>query len=200
MFCSNCGKSIPDNAGFCPACGQTAAAPAGAPVATSEFVPSLKDLKCPSCGSGNVSVTGVKGAMGKAMTGVAFGAIGNLIAGSNAAKDTETHPLQYKCNDCKNKFESLPLPAAPEDILSAPCTVTFERESSMVGAAVPQIVYSNGVKIGPVKNGKSVTFQTNGKHNVIFVTDQFGVAFPSNYKFEAQPGGSVAVRFNRKFK
>ena len=200
MFCKNCGKSIPEGAAFCTECGQPTTASAGAPATTPEFVASLKDLKCPACGSGNFSITGVKGALGKAMTGVAFGTIGNLIAGSNAAKDVETHPLQYKCNDCKNKFVSSPLPAASEDILTKPCTVTFERESSFVGAAVPQIVYINGVKIGAVKNGKSITFQTSGKYNIIFVTDQYDVVFQSYYRFEAQPGGSITVRFNRKFK
>jgi Zn finger protein HypA/HybF involved in hydrogenase expression len=197
MNCSKCGKPIPDNAGFCPECGQAVSV---SDTPAEMFIPSLKDLKCPLCGSGNFSVIGVKGALGKAVaTGAAFGAIGSLVAGSNAAKDTATQPLQYKCNDCKNKFVSTPLAAAAVDILPVPCTVTFERLSGIVGAAVPQIVYINGMKAGAVKNGKSITFQTYGKYNVMFVTDQYGVAFKSDYKFEAQPGGSVLVRFKGKF-
>ncbi len=163
-------------------------------------VATLKGLKCPNCQSDQLIVTGTKGALGKAAaTGLAFGAVGNLVAGKNAAGNVATEPLQYKCGNCGTKFQSMPLSAPPQEILSSPCHVTFIRESSFVGAAVPQIVYLNGVKIGPVKNGKSLAFTTSNRYNVLFVTDQFGVAFKSDYRFEASPGGHITVRFNRKF-
>lgn len=165
-----------------------------------EAIATLKGLKCPSCGSENINVKGVKGSLGKSIaTGVAFGAIGNMVAGSSAAKNLTTEPLEYKCAGCGSKFVSGPLLAVEEDILSAPCTVTFERVGSFVGMAVPQIAYINGMKLGPVKNGKTISVQTFNRYNTMFVTDQYGVAFKSSYRFEALPGGAVLVRFKRKF-
>ncbi len=163
-------------------------------------IATLKGLKCPHCGCERLTVTGTKGALGASIaTGLAFGAVGNLVAGSNAAANQVTGPLQYQCEGCKNKFETLPLIAPPEDVLETPCTVTFTREKNFMGAAVPQIVYINGIKLGAVKNGKSITFATSSRYNVMFVTDQYGVAFKSEHRFEAQPGGNVWVRFNRRF-
>lgn len=165
-----------------------------------ETVTTLKGLRCPACGSENVAVKGVKGAMGTALAvGLAAGAIGNLVAGGVASKDMQTEPMQYKCAGCGNKFVSGPLLAPPEDILSAPCSVTFERVGSFVGMAVPQIAYINGLKLGPVKNGKTIAFETLNRYNTMFVTDQYGMAFKGEYRFEAAPGGSVRVRFKRKF-
>ncbi|MDR0835581.1 MAG: DUF805 domain-containing protein [Tannerella sp.] len=162
---------------------------------------SMRELKCPHCGKDDLTVLGIKGALGKSIaTTLAFGAIGNIVAGKNAAKNTETEPMQYKCNSCKQKFSSEPLQASPEEILSAPCTINFKRTSSVVGAAVPYIVYLNGIKIGAVKKGQAISFQTNVKYNTLFVTDHHGVAFKNgNYKFEAQPGASVYALFDRKF-
>lgn len=163
-------------------------------------VASLKGLKCPHCGSETLSVTGVKGAAGAAVvSGLAFGSLGNIVAGKNAVKNIITDPLQYKCANCKKKFESMPLVASVEDVLEEVCTVTFTREKSFVGAIVPQIVYLNGVKIGPVKNGESIQFTTQNRYNVLFVTDQYGVAFKSEYRFEAESGGQVSAYFKRGF-
>lgn len=163
-------------------------------------IATLKGLKCPHCGSEKLTVTGTKGALGAAIaTSVAFGAIGNLVAGSNAASNQATEPLKYKCASCGKKFETFPLLAPAQDVMPAPYTVTFTRAKSFIGAVVPQIVYLNGVKLGAVKNGKSITFTTINRYNSIFVTDQYGVAFKSVYSFEAQPGGNVSVRFKRKF-
>jgi DNA-directed RNA polymerase subunit RPC12/RpoP len=163
-------------------------------------LPSLYLLKCPYCGSSELQVVGTKGSTGKALaTTIAFGAIGNLVAGANAAGDLTTSEIQYKCASCKKKFDSWPLDATPEEYLPAPCTIHFERVGSFVGMAVPQIVYLNGAKIGPVKNGQTVDFLTYLKYNTIFVTDQHGLAFKGSHRFEALPGGNIPVRFNRKF-
>lgn len=163
-------------------------------------VATLKGLKCPHCGSEDVSVTGIKGALGTAVaTDFLFGAVGQIAAGKNAAKNIETQPLQYQCSHCTKKFESLPLCAPPEEVLDRPCQVTFTREKSFVGAIVPQIVYLNGIKMGAVKNGESIQFATYSRYNVLFVTDQHGVAFKSVYPFEAHPGEEVAASFKRKF-
>jgi ribosomal protein L40E len=163
-------------------------------------IPSLYALRCPSCGGGNLQALGEKGATSKSIgTALAFGAIGNIAVSSRAAKNLETSPMQYKCVSCGNKFVTAPLMAQPEEMLAAPCNVNFQRVSSFVGAAIAHIVYLNGVKAGPVKNGKTISFPTNIRYNTIFVTDPHGVAFKDMYRFEAQPGGSVDVRFNRKF-
>jgi len=225
--CFACGENIPDDSIFCPFCGnrletnqavsvpppasappasaQYASAPpasAPAPVSqTGEPIPSLFQLKCPSCGSDRYQALGEKGAVGKSIgTALAFGAIGNMVASSRAAKNFETSPIEYKCASCNNKFISAPLSAQPDEMLAVPCTVTFQRLSSFVGAAISQMVYLNGVKVGPIKNGKSITFPTYIRYNTIYVADPYGVVFRDMHRFEAQPGGSVTVRFNRKFR
>lgn len=163
-------------------------------------LPSLHGLRCPHCGATEYKVIGVKGGKGKAVgIGMAFGAIGNLIASAASKGDLTAEPVQYKCASCGKKFDTYPLTAGPEELLEAPCTVNFHRLSSFVGMAVTQQVWLNGVKVASVGNGKMVTFQTFTRHNTIFVTDQYGVAFKGHFTFEAQPGGTVDVRFKRKF-
>lgn len=199
MNCSACGKEIPAE-GACPSCGALpAAAPQQAPVQT-PTLPSLYLLKCPHCGAGELLPLGAKGATGKSFaTTFAFGAIGNIVAGANAEADWTTQPLQYKCLGCKKKFEAGPLVARQDELLSAPCNIHFERLGSFAGMAVPQLVYLNGLKMGPVGNKKAIDFPTYLKYNTLFVTDHHGVAFKAMYKFEATPGGNIHVRFRRKF-
>lgn len=180
--------------------GEVSAAAAPAADAGQAGFPSLFGLVCPKCQKDSLKILGTKGAKGKAAgIGMAFGAVGNLVASSMSKNDFTLQPVQYQCNACKGKFETLPLVAGPEEALETPCTVHFTRLSSFVGMAVNQDVWINGVKVATVGNGKSVTFQTSVRHNVIFVTDQYGVAFKGDYKFEAQSGGTVEVRFKRKF-
>jgi hypothetical protein len=93
----------------------------------------------------------------------------------------------------------MPLDALPDEYLSAPCALNFERVSSFVGMAVVQNVHLNGIKIGPIKNGQTLNFSTLVKYNTLFVTDMYGVAFKDPYRFEASPGGTINVRWNRKF-
>ena len=164
-------------------------------------IPSTYALACPNCQKKDLKIIGTKGSKGAAIgVSVAFGAIGNLVANSTSKDDFSLKPIQYKCSACGKKFESLPLAAEPEEILETPCTVSFTRLSSFVGIAVAQNVWLNGVKVATVSNGKTVIFETSAKHNTVFVTDQYGVAFKGDYKFEAQSGGSEEIRFKRKFK
>lgn len=56
MFCPKCGTSLPDNARFCYACGNSLQAPPPPPPPTPAAAPSLapagaQELKCPSCGA-----------------------------------------------------------------------------------------------------------------------------------------------------
>ena len=128
-----------------------------------------------------------------------FGAVGNLVANSISKDDYTFEPINCKCLTCGKKFETLPLVAQPDEILPQPCKIIFTRMSSFVGMAVSQSIWMNGVKISPIKNKQTIEFMTFTRYNTLFVTDQFGVAFKADYKFEAQPGGVVEVRFKRKF-
>ncbi|MCD7948616.1 MAG: hypothetical protein LUG13_10130 [Oscillospiraceae bacterium] len=162
--------------------------------------PSLYNLNCPNCGSNDFSIIGSKGAKGKSVgVSMAFGSVGALVTNAITKDSTSIEPLSCKCKSCKKKFDSLPMVAPPEEILSAPCKITFTRKSAFTGMAVSQMVWLNGIKVGSVGNGKTIEFQTINKHNTLFVTDQFGVALPGDYKFEACPGGTVTVDFKRKF-
>jgi DNA-directed RNA polymerase subunit RPC12/RpoP len=188
-YCLNCGSKIeqePDNS--------------AEPSPNDSAVPSVKDIQCPSCGGNDLNILGSQGSLAKAIgSTLVFGAIGNILVGSKAVKDLSVQPIQYKCNGCNKTFESGPLAASPDDVLNNPCVVNFERVSSFIGAVVPQIVYINGIRIGPVKNGQTITFQTQTKSNTLFVTDHHGLAFKDKYIFEARPGDNFRVRFNRKF-
>ena len=162
--------------------------------------PSLYRLRCPQCGAGSLRMLGKKGALGKSIAvGAAFGAVGNIVANAVSVSEYTYEPMNFKCETCGNKFEALPLTAQPDEILPVPCKIVFNRLSSFVGMAVSQFVWLNGVKIGPVKNGKTLEFPVYTRYNSIAVTDQYGVAFKTDYKFEAQPGGCVWVKFKRKF-
>lgn len=161
--------------------------------------PSVKDLQCPHCNGTEFKILGTKGAVGAAVGAAMFGAIGNLVQSSEAKSDYELRPIRYQCLSCKKKFESVPFVAAEDELLGEPCTVVLHRLSSFVGMAVLQQVFLNGVKVGTVKNNKELSFKTYTKHNVIFVTDHSGVAFPDAYTFTAESGGMKELKFNRKF-
>lgn len=165
--------------------------------------PSIYALACPkcSCKNNDFKILGTKGAKGAALgVGMAFGAIGNLVANSMSEDDYTYQPVKYQCVSCGHKFTSLPLVAEPEELLESPCTVNFTRLSCFAGMAVSQNVWLNGIKVGAVRNGKSITFQTFVKHNTVFVTDQYGVAFKGCYRFEAENGGTENISFKKKFK
>ena len=165
-----------------------------------DTIATLKGLKCPQCGTEDLTIKGKEGGVGASVAGALIGgAIANLAVSHSASKNVQTIPISYACNHCKHKFQTYPLHASPEDILNAPCTIHFNRLGSFVGAAVAQIVYLNGVNCGPVKNGKTIVLQTANRWNTLFVTDPYGVAFKSVYRFEAVPGSTVEVKFNRKF-
>lgn len=160
--------------------------------------PSVKNLQCPHCNGTEFKILGTKGSTGKAVGAFLFGAIGNLVQSSESKNDYELRPIRYKCLSCNQKFESVPFEAAEDELLDEPCTVVLHRLSSLVGMAVLQQVFLNGVKVGTVKNNKELSFQTYTKHNVIFVTDHSGIAFDS-YTFTAESGRMKTLKFKRKF-
>ena len=161
--------------------------------------PSVLGMKCPKCGATEFKILGTKGSLAKAGVAVAFGAIANMALDSQSKGDFELKPVRYQCASCKHKFEAEPAVAPEEELLMEPCKVVFHRLKSAVGMAVTQQVYLNGVKIGNVKNGEDLAFQTFTKHNTVFATDQAGIAFPGSFEFEAEPGGTVDIQFKRKF-
>ncbi len=162
--------------------------------------PSVKNLKCPECGADDLRIIGTKGASAAAISvGVLTGAIGNLAMDKASKGDFTLMPVKYQCQKCKKKFETLPLVAEESEVLEQPCTVNLTRLSSMVGMAVSQQVYLNGVKVGNVKNGATLTFSTNVRENTVFVTDQYGLAFPGKFTFTAESGGTQEIKFKRKF-
>ena len=57
----------------------------------------------------------------------------------------------------------------------------------------------NGIKMGTIKNGSKLTFETNTRTNTIFVTDHHGVAFKGHYTFTAEEGGEEYIKFKKKF-
>ena len=161
--------------------------------------PSWKNMHCPYCNGASYKIISTKGAMGKVAGAVAFGAIGNLVQSAGAKNNFEFQPANCQCMNCNKKFEAFPNAAEPDDILDVPCTVVLRRLSSFVGMGVVQQVYLNGVKVGVVKNNSELRFETYTKHNVIFVTDHSGLAFPGHYTFIAQNGGVETINFKRKF-
>ncbi len=161
--------------------------------------PSLKGLHCPNCNGTELKYLGTKGSVGKAVGAAMFGAIGNLIQSSQAKNNFEVVPIRCQCQNCKKKFEAEPLVAAEDEILDAPCTVVLHRKGSFVGSMVVQQVFLNGVKVGSVKNKEELKFETYTKHNVIFVTDHNGMAFPGEYTFTAESGGTETIEFKRGF-
>ncbi len=162
--------------------------------------PTLCGVSCPYCRGNSFVIRGIKGSRSASIAmGAAFGAIGSLVANSKSKDDYALKPVEFKCNGCGKKFEHPALLAPPEELLETPCTVNFERLKSFVGMAVAQHVWLNGVKVGIVGNGKTLSFPVYTKHNTLFVTDHNGVAFKVDYKFEATSGGVVNVRFKRKF-
>ena len=50
-----------------------------------------------------------------------------------------------------------------------------------------------------MKNNSDLEFLTFTKNNTVFVTDQYGVAFPGTYTFVAQNGGREDINYKRKF-
>lgn len=220
MFCNRCGKPVTEGAKFCNHCGNTlpqAAAPAAAGVAAApaaaapaqpaENMPTLYGLRCPHCGGEELDCRGEEASVGRtAATAGAWvlgGALGAVIANSIQNKKTEdqsyVQPLMFKCAACKKTFTALPLNADPAERLAVPCIIEVTRPSGVVGCAVAQNVYLNGVRAAVLKNGESVTFNSYLVHNHLFFTDANGTAFKEKRTFIAQPGGVYSFNFNRKF-
>jgi len=131
---------------------------------------------------------------------VLFGIIGNGIASSNLKNRKDDSPFVFKCESCDKKFEIGPCQAPEDERLATPCTITVTRPGNFVGAAVGQHTFLNGIRMGILKNGSSLTFKTDVKNNLLYFTDLSGTVYKSVRRFIAEPGGNLSFRFNMKFK
>jgi uncharacterized membrane protein YhaH (DUF805 family) len=174
--------------------GETAAGPS----VQQNFLNPDDDLKCPACASVEYKPLGTKGFAGRFVVNLFFGLLAGAIYSKSEQNNVEEREIIYKCSKCGHKWESFPVKAGAGSLLETPCEIHFTRQGNFVGMAMAQFVYLNGRKIGAVKNGESITFTTERKQNMIFVTDHTGGAFDSR-RFDAFPGGSIKFRFSRKF-
>ena len=162
--------------------------------------PTFVGIKCPTCAGEKFIVEGASGSKASSFaTTVAFGAVGHMVKSHRLKEDVEIKPVNFKCRNCKTKFDSLPKSANKDEILKEPCTITFKRLSSFVGGAVKQQVFLNGAMMGIVNNNSEITFDTYTKTNVIFVTDHFGNIIKEDFKFIAESGGKQEIKFKNKF-
>jgi hypothetical protein len=155
--------------------------------------------RCPKCGSAEWRPLGLPGYMGRAFMVALFGIIGNGIASSSLRSRKDNDPFILKCEGCGGKWEASPSEAAEEEWIEFPCEIAINRPGGFVGAAVGQYVFLNGIRVGVLKNGGVLNFQTNVKHNILYCTDLSGAVFKDYRRFEAEPGENKSFSFNRKF-
>jgi hypothetical protein len=116
--------------------------------------------KCPKCGSAEWRPLALPGYVGRGLLVILLGVIGNAIASSALRKKKDNAPFILKCEGCGEKWEAPPAEAAEEEWLESPCGITMSRPGGLVGAAVGQYVFLNGIRMGVLKNGGSLNFQT----------------------------------------
>lgn len=81
---------------------------------------------------------------------------------------------------------------AIDGALAVPCTVTFSRQSTVVGCAIGIQVYLNGTPMTVVNNGQTISMTTFVKHNEISVHYTAG-NISRSFEFEAVPGGNIHI-------
>lgn len=86
------------------------------------------------------------------------------------------------------EMSAVPTENAP---LAAPAQITIVRESSVVGAAMPTIVFLNGEQVCALKNGCSDTILLTMKQNVL-MTNSVGSS-KVRYAFEAADGARGVI-------
>ena len=165
---------------------------------------SLTQLKCPKCGHLKYVPLGKKrSGLNQIASGAAMGAAPVTAAGilnQQAANLSGTMPLQYRCTRCRCKYEFTPLAADADEIIEKGCTINFERVKKFRGSAGVYTVYLNGVPIKNLSNGESFTFQTNTRHNTIFVGFGDGFIYRDYFVFEANPDGVFNIKYDGKFR
>jgi hypothetical protein len=160
---------------------------------------SFATQKCPQCDSADWMPLGTPGYITRSLWAVFFGFIGALAANSSGKNRAETPAFICKCRSCRNKWEARPKEVPLEARLETPCRISMTRPGSFVGAAVAQFIYLNGKRVGILKNGGTIEFETAEPYNILFATDGSGTAFQNTRYFEAPSGGELNFNFNRKF-
>lgn len=172
-----------------------------------EQYPTLVGVVCPKCGSNSYDIKGIKGAEFKAVannltySGTSMLRItGRVMKISLNDDGSNLKPISFQCLNCKEKFNALPNVAPSSEILEKPYEITLKRLPN-AKSIVDHHVYLNGIMVGPVKNDEEITFYTQTKTNVLFVTDRHGITlinkhgdlFKNHYRFIAQSGGSQRI-------
>lgn len=125
MFCHECGTSLPENAKFCPVCGQATVQKENASIqqeivelntADEEILAENKNIHCPNCGGKNCkshykqSVTSTGGGYGCLQGGLGFLLAGpfGLLCGlcGRSTHTTTTNTLVWVCQNCGLEFRS----------------------------------------------------------------------------------------------
>lgn len=88
------------------------------------------------------------------------------------------------------EFPQLIADIQENEILAEPCTITLSRKSSFIGALNSYEYFLNGISMGKLKNGGSLSITTTYKKNVISCPE-----FPKNFTFEIQGNDPVKLRF-----
>jgi hypothetical protein len=155
--------------------------------------------KCPQCGSAEWRPIGLPGFFWRGLLMLPFSLLGLLIGASAMKRRKDNDPFILKCEGCGKKWKSAPSNATQEECLEFPCDITVSRPKSFVGAAMSYFMFLNGIRMGVLKNGGCLNFQTNVRHNIFYAADVSGAVFVDYRRFEAEPNGRITFNFNRKF-
>jgi len=108
--------------------------------------------------------------------------------------DSNLEPLMFVCA-CHHKFQAMPLTPTPDEMLSAPCDIKFNRLSAMKGVNDTFYVYLNGRRICEITNNQYFNFTTMVRYNDVFVGNKYGGVLRGHRSFEALPGGKVELPY-----
>jgi hypothetical protein len=156
------------------------------------------DLLCPSCAAVDIKALGTEGFAGRKLAAVLLGFLADIAFAKAEQKNTKDRAIIYECSLCGKRWKAFPAQAAESGCRETSREIHVTRTGGIAGGAIARFVYLNGKKIGPVKNGGRITFTTERKHNLVFVTDHLGHAFDTRH-FDVPAGKQIELRFKRKF-
>ena len=158
--------------------------------------PSLYRLQCPNCGTcGCNDLLGSKGANARGWgIDVGLGWIGSIVASQANTVNNTIEIMRFKCQNCKSKFESTPLYAGQDEMLTEPSRIYITRRSSVFDMTMVQSVYLNGFKVAVISNGQTIEIWTTIRYNSVFITSQHGEGI-NEFKIEALPAGQTHVEY-----
>lgn len=92
----------------------------------------------------------------------------------------------------ESREESFSKASDAEKIEGEPCRITLTRLPCVIGMAMGVRVFLNGIEQPVLKNGKSISMQTNIRHNELQISYNADGANRS-LNFEATPGGHIRI-------